>query len=175
MKKMNFLQTAIFGIGAFCLAAPGSLQAQQPIGALEFPYNGVYLFGIESIRGWVCDAEQVTVAIDGGQPSVVAYRGERADTIPSCGDMDNGFAWTYNVASLVQGEHTVCTYADGQQIGDCATVTVLNLGQEFILGSDRKGMLVNIPKRGIVLVMQWDNARQRPVVVDVKKIGVNRR
>lgn len=176
MKKMNFLQTAIFGIGAFCMTAPGSLQAQQPFpfGLLEFPNNGAYLFGVETIRGWACNnGEQVTVAIDGGTPFVVAYGGERLDTQTTCGDINNGFAWTFNWSIFGPGEHTVCAYRGSTIIG-CPTVTVLNLGQEFTLGSDRKGVLVNIPERGIVLVMQWDNARQRPVVVDVKKIGINR-
>jgi hypothetical protein len=172
---MKFLQTAVFGVGALCLTVPFSLQAQQPIGCLEFPYNGAYLFGIETIRGWACNnGEQVTVAIDGGQPSVIAYGGERADTIFVCGDRYNGFSSTVNWASLNQGEHTVCAYRGSTEIG-CATVTVLNLGQEFIGPSDRKERLVNIPERGTILVMQWDPARQRPVVVDVEKIGVGSR
>jgi hypothetical protein len=174
MKKMNFLQVAVFGIGALCLTAPYSLQAQQRIGFLEFPNNGSYLFGIETIRGWVCNAKQITVAIDGGQPFVVAYGGERADTIAVCGDMDNGFAWSYNWASLSPGKHSVCAYSDSTEIG-CATVTVLTLGQEFIGPSDQKGILINIPERRTILLMQWDPARQRPVVVDVKKVGMNRR
>ncbi len=174
---MNLLQTAIFGIGAFCMTAPCSLQAQQsvePFGVLEFPSNGAYLFGIETIRGWACNnGEQVTVAIDGGAPFVVAYGGERLDTQTTCGDIRNGFASTFNWNRVGPGKHTVCAYRGSTIIG-CPTVTVLNLGQEFVLGSDRKGVLVNIPDRGVILVMQWDNARQRPVVVDVKKIGVNR-
>ena len=65
MKMMNFLQAAVFG--TFCFTAPFSLQAQQPIGLLEFPNNGSYLFGIESFRGWACNnGQQVTVAIDDG-------------------------------------------------------------------------------------------------------------
>jgi hypothetical protein len=48
MKTISFLQAAVFGIGALCLTAPFSLQAQQPIGLLEFPNNGAYLFGLRA-------------------------------------------------------------------------------------------------------------------------------
>jgi hypothetical protein len=138
-------------------------------GVLEFPNPGAILFGVENIRGWACnDGQQVTITINEGTPHVVAYGGRRTDTQEVCGDIYNGFASSFNFFSLAPGEHRICAYLGSAEFG-CATVKVLGLGQDFIRdGSDEIQPLVDIPKKGMTLYMQWDTARQRPVVVDVK-------
>jgi hypothetical protein len=160
----------IFGIGFLWLLAPYPLEAQQrATGHLEFPNPGAILFGFEIITGWACnDGQQVTITIDEGTPSLAAYGGQRPDTQGVCGDVYNGFVYVTNFSSLAPGEHRICAYSGSAEIG-CATVKVLGLGQDFIRdGSDEIQPLVNIPKQGMTLYMQWDTARQRPVVVDVK-------
>jgi hypothetical protein len=138
--------------------------------SLEFPSEGSYLFGIDDIWGWACNnGQQVTVTIDDGTPWVVAYGSSRPDTAAACGDIHNGFAYTFNWNIIGSGEHRVCAYLGSAEIG-CATVKVLTLGRDFIpQGSTVIQPLTDIPEVGTTLSMQWDTPRQRPVVVGVSE------
>ncbi|MEE4378162.1 MAG: hypothetical protein V2J55_11725 [Candidatus Competibacteraceae bacterium] len=78
----------LFFIGA---SAPSLAQS-----FLESPSQGSFESGIGLIRGWVCEANQVEVSIDGGPLRQTAYGTKRGDTAAVCGDDNNGFGFTFN-------------------------------------------------------------------------------
>ncbi len=169
---IKFLKNITLGISVFFLTMPCLLNAQV-IGQLESPVSGSYQFGIDGFSGWACNnGQQVTASIDGGGSFVVAYGGSRTDTQSICGGIYNGFSGSLHWANVGEGEHHLCVYLGSVEIG-CATVHVLSIGKDFVTGGSEKEVLVDIPEHGVNLVMQWDQSRQRPVVVDVIKVGAS--
>ena len=110
------------------------------MGYLEIPTVNSFQSGVGVISGWVCEAEEVEIAIttEGGavQRYAASYGTERADTATArdgtviCGDPDNGFGLLFNWNRLGDGEHTVVALVDGAELGR-AVVRVTTLGEEF--------------------------------------------
>ena len=75
-------------------------------GYLENPGPESFQSGIGVISGWVCEAEEIVIELNGA-PQAVAYGTERLDTARVCGDTDNGFGLLFNWNLLGDGEHTV--------------------------------------------------------------------
>lgn len=75
-----------------------SVLAVSPSGAafLESPAPQAVVSGIGFISGWKCDAGNITVRIDGGEPIAVAMDQPRADTQSICGTPNNGFIQQIN-------------------------------------------------------------------------------
>ena len=59
-----------------------SVAAQQ--GALETPRTGTTISGKAIFSGWYCDANSITIAIDGNEPLLAAYGTTRGDTAGKC-------------------------------------------------------------------------------------------
>ena len=93
-------------------ASPPS-PAGGPTGALENPGPASFQSGLGLLSGWVCEAEVVELEINGGARLTAAYGTDRADTVGSCGDRDNGFGLLFNWNLLGDGVHTVRALADG--------------------------------------------------------------
>ena len=71
-------------------------------GYLENPAPNTFQSGIGPLSGWVCEAEAVTLKIN-GQSYPVPYGLERPDTREECGDTDNGFGTVFNWNELGPG------------------------------------------------------------------------
>jgi hypothetical protein len=108
-------------------AAEGS--NPRPDAMLEDPGPGSFQSGIGVIRGWVCNANQVEVEVEGRGKLAAAYGEPRGDTQAACGESNNGFSAQVNWNDLGDGNYTVRAFADGVEIGRAAfTVVTLGLG-----------------------------------------------
>ena len=92
---------------------------------LENPAPGSYQSGIRVISGWVCEAEEVVVEIDGTQRLEAAYGTARPDTEERCGDTNNGFGVLWNWNKLADGAHTMRLVVDGEEWATAAFVRTL--------------------------------------------------
>ena len=82
-------------------------------GFLENPAPNTWQSGIGPLSGWVCNAEEVVLKIN-GSAYPVPYGLERIDTLGPCGDIDNGFGTVFNWNELGTGQHVVEAVADGE-------------------------------------------------------------
>ncbi len=139
--------------------SPHSIQANVSRGNLENPADGSSQSGIAIISGWICEAEDVVVEMDGIRTFKVAYGTRRADTIRICGDADNGFSLLYNINLLGEGTHTLRVLADGMEI-DRSTITVTTFGDDFLKGASGRYRLTDFPEAGDFTDIQWDQSRQ---------------
>jgi hypothetical protein len=135
-----------------------------PAGVLENPAQGGFVSGISTISGWVCNASRVDVQID-GVPAQAAYGTSRADTIPECGDEDNGFGILFNWNLLANGLHTLVVFADGVEFAR-ATFTVTSLGQEFLTGASGTCQIPDFAGHNVTL--QWQENLQNFSIVGVQ-------
>ena len=105
------------------------------VGYLENPGPDSFQSGIGVLSGWVCEADEVVIAIGDLAPQVAGYGTERLDTQAVCGDTNNGFGLLFNWNLLDDGEHAVVAYVDDEELGR-ATVRVTTLGEEFLRGAE---------------------------------------
>ena len=132
----------------------------QPQGVLENPANESFTSGIYMFSGWVCEAEEVEIVINGSSGLKAAYGTSRGDTAGICGDSNNGFGLLYNMALLGTGEHTAVAYADGQEFGR-STFNVQRLSTgEFL--RDRQAIAIepNFPTAGREVWLEWVQSAQ---------------
>ncbi len=133
-----------------------TLGQTAPVGVLENPRNGSTASGISTISGWVCNATQVELQID-GFPVQAAYGTSRKDTIPVCGDENNGFGLLINWNILGNGPRTIVAFADGVEFAR-ATFTVATLGQQFLTGASGTFLVPNFAGRNVII--QWQESLQ---------------
>ena len=134
------------------------------IGFLENPGADSSQSGVGIISGWVCEAEEVVIEIN-GTPQVAAYGTARLDTQETCGDTDNGFGLLFNWNLLGDGEHTVVALVDGMELGR-ATVTVTTLGEEFLRGATGEYVLRGFPDPNSSVVIEWQESLQNFVIAE---------
>ena len=139
------------------------------VGYLENPGPHSFQSGIGVISGWVCEGEEVVIALNGaGQPA--AYGTERLDTADICGDTDNGFGLLFNWNRLGAGEHEVVALVDGEELGR-ATVRVTTLGTgeeaEFLRGVEGECVVEDFPTMGETVTLEWQQNQQNFVITDV--------
>ena len=152
-------------LGVLGVASPRSLWAQ---GVLESPPDGSFQSGVSFLSGWVCNANQVSILINGIVfIAQAAYRGSRADTQFICGDSDNGFAAVINWNLFGDGVHVVRILADGVEVG-AATVAVTTLGSEFLVGASGECKVRRFPERGTIVTVEWQQSSQNFVIVEVQ-------
>ena len=93
-----------------------SLAHAQPSSVLEIPGNGTTVSGIGMISGWKCEAGDITISLNDGDPIPATYGLPRADTSGVCdNDGNNGFFSYTNWGNLGDGEHTAVVYDDGTE------------------------------------------------------------
>jgi hypothetical protein len=142
---------------------PGWVWAQAQ---LENPRPGSFQSGIGVINGWVCEAEEVIIEIN-GTPVRAAYGTTRRDTqMPNgpCADDLTGFGLTVNWNLFGDGVQMVRALADGVEFGRAAvTVTTLGLG-EFPQGLSRRVQVANFPQAGANTEVQWQESQQNFVI-----------
>ncbi|NJN45490.1 MAG: hypothetical protein HC808_02225 [Candidatus Competibacteraceae bacterium] len=130
---------------------------------LESPTQGSFESGISLIRGWVCDANQVEVSIDGEVPRQTAYGTKRGDTVGVCGDDNNGFGLTFNWNALGDGIHNIRALADGVEFANVNFV-VTTLGVNFLEGANGEFTLPDFPNPGSSPMVRWSQAQQNFVL-----------
>jgi len=141
------------------ILSPSGLYAASK-GALENPQPNDYASGIYLISGWICDAERVEILLDGSQYVEAAYGSERMDTVPVCGDSDNGFGVLVNMANIGPGEHQVSLIADGDVIATHDfQVAVLSSG-EFAQNLEGCAVSEDFPVEGAETSLQWTTSMQ---------------
>ena len=123
--------------------------------------------GIGVISGWVCEAEEVTIALGALAPQPAGYGTERLDTEAVCGDTDNGFGLLFNWNRLEAGEHEVVAYVDAAELGR-ATVVVTTLGHEFLRGVEGECVVEDFPSPGERVRLAWQQTSQNFVITAVE-------
>ncbi|MCP5159684.1 MAG: hypothetical protein H6975_09785 [Gammaproteobacteria bacterium] len=126
---------------------------------LESPTQGSFESGVGLIRGWVCDATQVEISVDGGSRLPTAYGTPRGDTEAVCGDRNNGFGLTVNWNNIGDGIHNLQAFADGVEFAS-VNFAVTTLGEEFLTGIDRKIALQDFPGDGATTILRWSEPDQ---------------
>lgn len=131
---------------------------------LEIPQRGSVQSGISIVSGWVCDADRVEVAFDGGELIETAYGTTRQDTVDACGDDDNGFSllWAYQL--LGPGKHEVVAYADGVEFGrNSFSVTDISNGG-FLREVFAQTRIQGFPDLAHDILLEWQQANQNFVI-----------
>ena len=138
---------------------------------LENPAPGSYQSGIRVISGWVCEAEEVVLEIDGIHRLGAAYGTEREDTLSQCGDTNNGFGLLWNWSKLADGPHTMRLLVDGEEWAT-ATFTVTTLGEEFRRGLTHTAEVKDFPSPGEVVTVEWQEAQQNFIITGIRDWGL---
>lgn len=139
------------------------IEPSSVLGVLGNPRHGSFQSGIGVISGWVCDADEVLIDID-GEVQPAAYGTERPDTAGRCGDTDNGFGVLVNWNSLSEGTHVVTALVDGEELGRAIVVT-RKFGEEFIRGIQHGYYLKDFPRRGQSFIIRWEESLQNFVIL----------
>ena len=147
--------------GVLAASLAQAQESESPIrSTLESPAGGSVLSGIGFIAGWKCDAGQITVVIDDGEPIPLVTHLDRADTAPSCdGATDNGFIIQTNWNWLSQGKHTAVAYDDGEEFAR-STFTVGTTGEEFVKGAMGECSIADFPAPGESATFVWNESTQ---------------
>ena len=134
------------------------------VGYLENPGAASFQSGLGLISGWVCDADEVEITLN-GELQEAAYGTARLDTAGVCGDSDNGFGLLFNWNLLGDGEHEVVALVDGVEL-DRATVTVTTLGTEFLREVTGMCTVEDFPTMDETVTLAWQQTQQNFVIVD---------
>ena len=94
--------------------------------------------GNNVVSGWFCSALRVTIQFDNFSLVDVPYGGQRNDTIPACGDANNGYASIFPYPALGPGLHRLRVRVDGVVRADI-TFTVVTFNVEFLSGVTGEG------------------------------------
>ena len=151
-------------LGAASAPGPGAGGIE---GVLENPAPVSYQSGIGVISGWVCEADEVVIEID-GQPLAAAAGTERADTLDTCGDRDNGFGLLVNWAEFGAGAHEVVALVDGVELSRATvTVTVVDEAETFVRGLAKRAALAGFPTPEETVTVEWQQSQQNFVITGV--------
>ena len=164
--SLSVLSVTIFLSGVVSFTTPPLVWAQT---TLENPQSGSFHSGIGVISGWACQASRIDIEIDDTLLQA-AYGTSREDTRVVCGDANNGFGLLFNWNRLSPGPHTVRALADGSEFAQ-VTVTVTNLGSEFLTGVSGEFALNNFPQEGNPITLLWQESLQNFVIKGAE--GIN--
>ena len=144
------------------LAVPIGVSA-DPL-SVDSPPAGAIVTGVDNISGWACEADLIQARFDGALILTIPYGGTRGDTNTICGDDDNGFTLAWNWNLLAPGQHTLEILRNGE-VCDTRTVTVINLGSEFLSGVSGRFTLPNFPELGQNVDVEWRQDKQNFTIV----------
>jgi hypothetical protein len=165
MQKNIKKHSPVHHYAALLLLSALTLCAQTAYaqGMLEIPQPSSYQSGIGVISGWHCNANTITIRIDGKRDVPTAYGTERADTATVCGDINNGFSLLFNYNGLTPGTHEVTAYADNTPFAT-STFTVNGPGIEYLEGVSASIVMPDFPFPGQSVLLRWQQANQNFVV-----------
>ena len=135
-------------------------------GALEVPGPNASKSGISFVSGWVCDATRIEIAVAEHRVTP-AYRLDRRDTRPVCGDTDNGFIAQINWNLLGPGTVTVRLLVDGRELAR-RSVRVVTYGTEFLWDQAGRWTLEGWPHSGVDTVIRWTESLQNFEIDDIR-------
>jgi len=133
------------------------------VGVLENPRPDSFASGVGIISGWVCEADQVAIRIDGQQTLPAAYGTVRSDTAPICGDSDNGFGLLFNWNLLGKGQHRLELLVD-DEVATWVDFDVVTFGADFLRGADGSYKLMDFPYPDHQTRVQWQESLQNFVI-----------
>ncbi len=159
-SQQNFVLAPVEG-GATGAPAPSSGGIE---GVLENPGPASFQSGIGVISGWVCEADEVVIEID-GQAIAAAAGTERADTLDVCGDVDTGFGLLVNWAEFGAGAHEVVALVDGLELSRATvTVTLVDATAPFVRGLTKRVELAGFPTPDETVTLEWQERQQNFVI-----------
>lgn len=150
----------LLAVVVFALAVTTDGHAQA---VLENPTSDSRQSGVGIISGWKCDAGDLSLTLDGGPSTKVAYGTRRGDTAAVCGDTDNGFSFLINWNLLGDGTHTVRLYDNGVQFAE-SSFEVVTLGATFVRNASRSRHVLDFPTAGEGTTLEWQEGLQNFVV-----------
>ena len=163
-SQQNFV-LAPAEVGTAVAPAPVSSTVE---GVLENPRPASFQSGIGVISGWVCEADEVVIEID-GQAIAAAAGTERGDTLDRCGDTDNGFGLLVNWAEFGAGEHEVVALVDGIELSRATvTVTLVDAMEPYVRGLTKRVEVAGFPTPEETLTLEWQEAQQNFVITGVR-------
>lgn len=164
MGTYTHIRWIVFGAGVWvCCLGIGQADA----GFLESPAPTATLSGIGFISGWKCDAQDITVRIDGGPPMDMAMDIPREDTRSTCdGEANNGFIIQTNWNNLSAGTHTAVAYDNGIEF-DRNTFTVGTPGEKFLRGVMIDIDVLDFPASGKTSRFVWNESTQHLELAEV--------
>ena|GEM_PF-2859948 len=136
----------------------------------ESPSGGSIQSGVGLIRGWVCDADEVAISIDDGDPIRIGYGTDREDTRGVCGDADNGYGMVIAWGLLGNGRHRLTTFIDGLQ-ADSVEFEVVAIGDGFVRGLAGEYVIENFPAANERVRITWSEPDQNFIVTGVDTGG----
>ena len=137
--------------------------------SLDSPAPGSLQSGINLIHGWRCEAAEITVVIDDGQPFAALYGASRGDTAGVCqNDGNNGWAVAYNWNLLARGAHTIRALADGVEFAR-VTFSVGHLGEEYLRDAVGSFRARDFPEPGVNTIIRWNEALQNFVIEGIEE------
>ncbi len=143
-----------------CLGLTVLLPSLAHAGSLEIPGNETTVSGVGVIAGWKCEAGNITIRLNDGDPIPATYGLPRADTSETCANAgNNGFFSYTNWGNLGDGEHTAVAYDDGQEFAR-STFTVTTLGTEFLTGASTQVSIPDFPIPGETTTFEWNEGSQ---------------
>ena len=188
VRGQNRRTTGAYGLVTSFIAGAGPVDPTDPTdptppatdatGALDDPPNGGSRSGIGLIRGWVCQARSVQVAITGPsegtarlvQTISTPYGSVREpEAVARCRHTSPniGFAAQFNYNLLEEGTYTAEARADGQPIAT-NTFTVVRISDDVFLEDASSGevRVEDFPFTGDSTILEWDEASQNFQIVD---------
>ena len=134
---------------------------------LGIPGPHTTVSGIGVISGWKCDAGELTVRFDGGEPIPLLHGAERADVlnVGACDHAHVGFLSIMNWGNLADGEHTAVVYDDGVEF-DRSVFTVRRFREAFVRGASLTLPVQDFPHQGDNAVFTWSQATQHLELAD---------
>ena len=157
----------IAGIQALYGKADTTPPTVSTAGFLGSPAPNATVSGIGFVSGWKCDAQDITVRIDGGPPMDMLMGVLREDTRSSCnGEAGNGFITQVNWNHLSAGTHTAVAYDNGIEF-DRSTFTVGTTGEDFLHGVAVDIDVPDFPTPGQTSRFVWNQSTQHLELAEV--------
>ncbi len=155
---------ALYGVEA---VTPPEPEPEPSAGFLGSPAQDTTVSGISFVSGWKCNAQDITVRIDGGPALEMSMGVLRTDTSPHCdGEAHNGFITQVNWNSIGAGTHTAVAYDNGVEF-DRNTFTVGTTGEEFLRGVVVDIDVSDFPTPGRTSRFVWNEGTQHLELAEV--------
>ncbi|MBB1125684.1 DUF1566 domain-containing protein [Thiospirillum jenense] len=128
-------------------------------GNWESPTDGGIESGRALIRGWACDAGNITFTLD-GTTLIAPYGSGRGDTQSICGDSNNGYALAINWNDYADGAHQIALNIDGAVVATRQFTIATPGGLGSITGVQHQHTVTDFPNFGDQLTLQWSEPHQ---------------
>ncbi len=154
-------KTAISGFLCASLLAVASAHTHAAM--LESPPRGRTVSGLGFISGWKCNASDITLRINGGEPIPVLYGNDRLDTHVSrggpCDHQDTGFILQVNWAELGDGAHAIELFDEDSSFAH-REFYVTTFGEPFVENAAGSCEIPDFPEQGETARFTWNEATQ---------------